>query len=125
MQTFVQAVNTLAVYLERDLELQVGYFIRDHHLEDATAIFLYRAQVDTWAKEAVEPTDQRIGIERAMDKANGATYANGMAGVRCKYGAAGLWCKYGSEGLSHSLQGMGVLTGRVPSCDAMSTAGKR
>jgi hypothetical protein len=51
------------------------------------AMFLYCAQVDTWAKEAVEPTDQHVGIERAADK------ANGVVGVRCKYDAAGLWCK--------------------------------
>ena len=62
-------------------------------------MFLYYAQVDTWAKEAVEPTDQRVGIKRAADKANGATHANGAMGVQCKYGAAGLWCKYGTEGL--------------------------
>ena len=90
MRAFVQAVDTLVVHLERDLELQVGYFIGDHHLEAATAMFLYCAQVDTWAKEAVEPTDHRVGIERAADKANGATHANGVAGVRCKYGMAGL-----------------------------------
>ena len=24
---------------------------------------------------------------------NGATHANGVAGIRCKYSAAGLWCK--------------------------------
>ncbi|EMS57924.1 Glutamine synthetase [Triticum urartu] len=59
---FVQAVDALAVHLEPDLELQVGYFIRDHQLEDATAMFLYCAQVDTWAKEAVESTDQRVDI---------------------------------------------------------------
>ena len=53
-------------------------------------MFLYCDQVDTWAKEAVEPTDQRVGIQRAVDKANGATHVNGAAGVRCKYGAAGL-----------------------------------
>ena len=99
MQAFVQAVDTLAVHLERDLELQVGYFIRDHQLEDATAMFLYCAQVDTWDKEAVEPMDQRIGIQRATDKANSGTHANGAAGVRCKYGVAGIWCKYGAEGL--------------------------
>ena len=56
-------------------------------------MFLYCAQVDIWAKEVVEPTDQRVGIQRAADKANGA------AGVRCKYGAAGLWCKFGAKGL--------------------------
>jgi hypothetical protein len=92
VQAFVQAVDTVAVHLERDLELQVGYFIRDHQLEDATAMFLYCAYVDTWAKEALEPSDQCVGIERAADKANGATHANGAAGVRCKHGAAGLWC---------------------------------
>ena len=86
VQAFVQAVDTLAVHLERDLELQVGYFIGDHQLEDATAMFLYCAQVDTWAKEAVEPTDQHVGIQRAVDKANGSTHANGAAGVRCH------WC---------------------------------
>ena len=90
MQAFVQAVNTLTVHLERDLELQVVYFIGDHQLEDATPMFLYCAQVDTWAKEAVEPTDQRVGIQRAADKANGATHANGATGARCKYGATGL-----------------------------------
>ena len=99
VQAFVQAVDTLAVHLERDLKLQVGYFIRDHQLEDAMAMFIYCAQVDTWAKEAVEPTDQRVGIQRAADKANNVTHANGVAGVRCKYGAAGLWCKYNAEGL--------------------------
>ena len=93
VQAFVYAVDTLAVHLERDLELQVGYFIGAHQLEDATAMFLYCTQVDTWAKEAVEPMDQRVGIQRAAGK------ANGTAGVRCKYGAAGLWCKYGAEGL--------------------------
>ena len=56
-------------------------------------MFLYYAQVDTWAKEAVEPTDQRIDIERAVDN------ANATASIRRKYGAAGLWCKYGAEGL--------------------------
>ena len=80
----------LVVHLERDLELEVGYFIRDHHLEDATAMFLYCVQVDTWAKEVVEPTDQRTGIEQAADKANGTTHVNGAAGVPCKYGATGL-----------------------------------
>ena len=99
VQAFVQVVDTLAVHLECDLELQVGYFIGDHQLEDATAMFLYCAQVATLAKEAVEPTDQCVGIERATDKANDATHANGAVGVRCKYGAAGLWCKYGAEGL--------------------------
>ena len=89
MQVFVQAVDTLAVHLERGLELQVGYFITDHQLEDATAMFLYYAQVDTWAKDAVEPSDQRVGIERAADKANGTTHTNGMVGVRYKDGAAG------------------------------------
>ena len=43
-----------------------------------------------WSNEAVEPSDQRVGIERAADKANDTTYANGAAGVRCKYGAADL-----------------------------------
>jgi hypothetical protein len=38
------------------------YFIRDHQLEDATAMFLYCTQVDTWAKEAVKPSDQHVGI---------------------------------------------------------------
>ena len=90
VQAFVQAVDTLAVHLERDLELQVGYVIGDHQLEDATTMFLYCAQVDTWAKEAVEPTDQRVGIQRAADKANGGTHANGAAGIRCKYGGTGL-----------------------------------
>ena len=81
MQAFTQVVDTLVVHLERDLELQVGYLIRDHQLEDAMAMFLYCAQVDTWANEAVEPTDQRVGIQRATDKANGATHANGTAGI--------------------------------------------
>ena len=76
--------------MERNLELQVGYFIGDHQLEDATTMFLYCAQVDTWAKEAVEPTDQRIGIQRAADKANDDTHANGTAGIRCKYDVAGI-----------------------------------
>ena len=49
--------------------------------------------MDTWAKEAVEPTDQHVGIQRAVDK------ANGVAGVRSKYGVASIWCKYGAEGL--------------------------
>ena len=99
MRAFVQVVDTLVVHLERDLELQVGYFIGDHQLEDATAMFLYYAQLDTRAKGAVEPSDQRVGIERAEDKANSASHANGAVGVRCKYGAAGLWCKYGAAGL--------------------------
>ena len=99
MRAFVQAVDTLTVHLDRNIELQVGYFIGDHQLEDATAMFLYYAQVDTWAKEAVEPTNQRVGIQRAADKANGGTHANGPAEVRCKYGVAGIWCKYGAEGL--------------------------
>jgi len=99
VQAFVQAVDTLMVHLERDLKLQVGYFIGDHHLEDATAMFLYCAQVDTWDKEAVEPSDQRVGMEQAVDKANGVTHANGAVGVRCKYGTADLWCKYDAEGL--------------------------
>ena len=73
----------LAVHLERDLELQVGYFIGDHQIEDATAMFLYYAQVDTWAKEAVEPMDQRVGIQRVADKVNDDTHANGATGVRC------------------------------------------
>ena len=90
VQAFVQAVDTLAVHLERDLELQVGYFIGDHQLEDATTMFLYCAQVNTWAKEAVEPMDQHVGIQRAADKANSGTHANGAAGVRCKYDTAGL-----------------------------------
>ena len=47
VQAFVQAFDTLAVLLERDLELQAGNFIGDHHLEDVTAIFLYFAVVDT------------------------------------------------------------------------------
>ncbi|KAE8782759.1 Glutamine synthetase [Hordeum vulgare] len=84
-EAFVQAVDTLAVHMVRDPELQDGYFIGYHHLEDATAMFLYCAQEDTWAKEAVEPSDQRISIERATNKANIVTHANGMAGVRCKY----------------------------------------
>ena len=92
MQAFVQAVDTLAVHLERDLELQVGYFIGDHHLEDATTMFLYCSNVDTWAKEALEPSDQCVGIERAMDNANGVTHVIDAAGVWCKHGAAGLWC---------------------------------
>ena len=92
VQAFVQVVDTLAVHLERDLELQVGYFIGDHQLEDATAMFLYCAQVDTWAKEAVEPTDQRVGIQRAADKANSSTHANGATGVWCNYGTVGLRC---------------------------------
>ena len=62
-------------------------------------MFLYCAQVDTWAKEAVEPTNQRVGIERAVDKANDVTHANGTEGVRCKYGAVSLYFKYGPEGL--------------------------
>ena len=99
----IQAVNKLAVHLEHDLELQVGYFIGDHQLEDATTMFLYCAQVDTWAKEAVESTDQRVGIQQAVDKANGGTHVNGAAGVRCKYGVAGLWCMYDAEGLCQLL----------------------
>ena len=74
-------------------------------------MFLYCAQVDTLAKEAVEPTDQRVGIERAADKANGATHANGTAGIRCTYGATGLWCKYGAEGLCPLLTRNGVTDG--------------
>ena len=111
VRAFVQSVDMLAVHLERDIELQVGYFIGDHQLEDATAMFLYCAQVDTWAKEAVEPTDQRVGIQRAADKANGGTHANGAAGVRCKYGVAGIWCKYGAEGLCPLLASNGGTDG--------------
>ena len=70
-------------------------------------MFLYYAQVYTRAKEAVEPTDQRVGIERAAGKANGATHVNGAAGIRCKYHAAGLWCKYGAEGLCQLLSSNG------------------
>ena len=62
-------------------------------------MFLYCAQVDTWAKEVVEPTDQRVSIRWAADKANGGTHANGATGVQCKYDTAGLWCKYDAEGL--------------------------
>ncbi|KAE8800781.1 Glutamine synthetase [Hordeum vulgare] len=98
MQPFVQAVDMLAVHLEHDIETQVGYFIGDHQLEDATAMFLYCAQVDTRAKEAVEPSDQRVGIERAAEKANKATHAKGAC-VRCKYNMADLWCKYVTNGL--------------------------
>ena len=54
------------------------------------AMFLYCAYVDTWAKEVLEPSNQCIGIKRAVDKVNGATHANGTASVRCKHGAAGL-----------------------------------
>ena len=43
-------------------------------------MFLYCAQVDTWAKEAVEPTDQHVGIERAADKVNVGTHANARGG---------------------------------------------
>ena len=99
MHAFVQVVDTLAVHLEHNLELPFVYFIGDHQLEDATAMFLYCALVDTWAKEVVEPTDQRVGIQQAADKANDGTNANGTAVVRCKYGVADLWCKYGTEGL--------------------------
>ena len=53
-------------------------------------MFLYCAQVDTWAKEAVEPTDQSVGIERAADKANDTTHAKCTAGIQCKYGVADL-----------------------------------
>ncbi|KAE8809114.1 Glutamine synthetase [Hordeum vulgare] len=70
------------VHLERDLELQIGYFIRDHQLEDATTMFLYYTQVDTCAKEVAEPSNQCVGIERAAGKANGATHGNGTAGIR-------------------------------------------
>ena len=109
MQAFVQALDMLAVDLEHDLELQVGYFI--DQLEDARTMFLYYAQVDTWAKEAVEPSDHHVRIERATDKANSATHANGAAGVRCKYGAAGLWCKYSADGLCPLLARNGVTDG--------------
>ena len=43
--------------------------------------------------------DQRVGIQRAADKANGGTHENDAAGLRCKYGVAGIWCKYGTAGL--------------------------
>ncbi|KAE8814562.1 Glutamine synthetase [Hordeum vulgare] len=107
MHAFVQAVDTHVIHLERDLELQVGYFVEDDQLEDATAMFLYCVQVDISANEVVDPSDQRVGIEWAKDKENGVTHANGVAGVRCKYGTVGLWCKYGTHGLYHSWQGMG------------------
>ena len=55
--------------------------------------------MDTWAKEAVEPTDQGVGIQWAAENANGGTHANGAAGVWWKYGVAGISCKYGAEGL--------------------------
>ncbi|KAE8811858.1 Glutamine synthetase [Hordeum vulgare] len=80
-------VDTLVIHLERDLELQVGYFIGDHQLDDATAMFLYCAQVDNWAKEAVEPSDQCFGIEWAADKVYDATHVNIVAGIRCMYDA--------------------------------------
>ena len=51
MQAFVQGVGTLAVHLERDLELQVAYFIGDHQLEDATAMFLLGPGVHLGAVE--------------------------------------------------------------------------
>ncbi|KAE8775599.1 Glutamine synthetase [Hordeum vulgare] len=85
MQAFVQTVDMLVVHLERDLEIQVGYFIGDHQLEDAMAMFYYCSKVDTWAKEVVEPSDEHVVIERAMDKENDATHANVTAGIRCKY----------------------------------------
>ena len=125
VQAFVQAVDTLAVHLERHLELQVGYFIGDHQLEDATAMFLYCAQVDTWAKEAVEPTDQRVGIERAANKANNATDANDAADVRASTAQPASGASTALRASAHSWRGMGVLKGCVPSCDALSTAGKR
>ena len=124
VQAFVQAVDTLVVHLGRDLELQVGYFIEDRQLEDVTAMFLYYAQVDTWAKEAVEPTDQRVGIQRAADRANGGTHVNGVVGA----GASTAWPASGAStalrASAHSLRGMGVLTGRVLCCNIVSTTCK-
>ncbi|KAE8791838.1 Glutamine synthetase [Hordeum vulgare] len=82
----------LAIHLERDLELQVAYFTGHHQLEDVTTMFLHCGHVDTWAKEAVKPSDQRVGIERAADKPNDVDHANSTSGVRCKYGVTDLWC---------------------------------
>ena len=53
-------MQVFAIHLERHLELQVVYFIGDHQLEDATAMFLYSAQEDTWAKAADEPTEELL-----------------------------------------------------------------
>lgn len=49
VQTFIQAIDTLAVLLERDLELQAIYFIGYHDLQDLTTMLLYFAAGDTWA----------------------------------------------------------------------------
>ena len=62
------------------------------------AMVLYCAQVDTWAKEAVKPSYQRVGIKQATDKANDVTHANVVARVRCKYDTTSLWCKYNADG---------------------------
>ncbi|KAE8771327.1 Glutamine synthetase [Hordeum vulgare] len=56
----------------------------DRQLEDAMAMFFYCAQMDTWPKEVVEPSDQRFGIKRDADKENGMTHANGASGIQCK-----------------------------------------
>ena len=43
MQAFLQAIDMLAVHLEHDLEIQIGYFIRDDQLKDVMSMFLYCA----------------------------------------------------------------------------------
>ena len=55
--------------------------------------------------------DQCVGIQRAADKANVGTHANGVVGVRCKYGAADVWCKYGAQGLCPLLERNGGIDG--------------
>ena len=125
VQAFVQAVDKFTVHLECELELQVGYFIGDHQLENATAMFLYCTQVDTWAKEAVEPTISMLALSGPWTR----RMARPMRTARRASGASTAWPASGAcmalRASAHSWRGMGVLTGRVPSCDAVSTAGKR
>ena len=52
--------------------------------------------------------DQRIGIQRAADKANRGTLANSVAGVRCKYDAPSLLCGAPSIMLCGELQPVGA-----------------
>ncbi|EMS68105.1 40S ribosomal protein S28 [Triticum urartu] len=39
--------------------------------------------VDTWSKEALEPSDQHVGIVRVADKVNDMTHANSVANLWC------------------------------------------
>ncbi|KAE8768322.1 hypothetical protein D1007_60218 [Hordeum vulgare] len=89
----------MRLYLhDHDGSLSKKRKVPDYHLEDAMTIFLYFSPLDTWAKEALKPTDQPIGIEGATDKANGVSHMNGALGIPDKHGVAKLWCKYDTDG---------------------------